>query len=199
MRLQDVSIKSLGAGLLGAGVLVVLLGTCGVVKAQDGQDEAKPPKQEEPKADEAKPRPQEAPKDVKPDQAPKKDDAKQTNGKDDAKPMGKQDNEMRAPEHPQDNHMQGGQANAASQRGQKIPDDKFRASFGRQHSFQVGKTVVVEGQSRFQYGGFWFALADPWPVGWAYTDDCYIDYVDGEYVLFDLLHPGVQIVVFVVV
>jgi len=52
---------------------------------------------------------------------------------------------------------------------------------------------VVEGQPRFQYGGYWFALSDAWPVGWAYTDDCYIDYIDGEYVLIDLLHPGVQI------
>jgi hypothetical protein len=189
MRLQNVSIKSLGASLLGAGVLAVLLATCGVVKAQEAPDEAKPPQQEEPKPDEAKPRPQEAPKDARPDQPSKKDDAK---------PMGKQDNEMRAPEHPQDNHMQDNQAHAAPQRGQKIPDDKFRSHFGRQHTFHVGKTVVVEGQPRFQYGGYWFVLVDPWPVGWAYTDDCYIDYVDGEYVLFDLLHPGVQIVVFVV-
>jgi len=25
------------------------------------------------------------------------------------------------------------------------------------------------------------------------TDDCYIDYIDGEYVLIDLSHPGMQI------
>jgi len=35
-------------------------------------------------------------------------------------------------------------------------------------------------------------------VGWAYADDCYIDFIDGEYVLIDLLHPGVQIVLVVV-
>jgi len=41
-------------------------------------------------------------------------------------------------------------------------------------------------------------LVDAWPVDWAYTDDCYIDYVDGEYFLFDLLHPGIRVAVFVV-
>jgi hypothetical protein len=93
---------------------------------------------------------------------------------------------------PQGNHA------AAAQHGQRIPDEKFHASFGRQHTFRV-QTTVVEGQTRFQYGGYWFGLANPWPVGWAYTDDCYIDYINGEYVLIDLLHPGVEIPVIVVV
>lgn len=79
-----------------------------------------------------------------------------------------------------------------------IPDDKFRAHFGRQHTFVVSRPVIVEGQPRFQYAGYWFEIVDPWPVGWAYTDSCYIDFIDGEYFLFDVLHPGVQIAVFVV-
>ena len=58
--------------------------------------------------------------------------------------------------------------------------------------------MVVEAQPRFQYGGYWFEIVDPWPVEWAYTDDVYIDYVDGDYLLFDLLHPGVRVAVFVV-
>jgi hypothetical protein len=79
-----------------------------------------------------------------------------------------------------------------------IPDAKFRASFGRQHRFVIKQPVIVEGQPRFQYSGYWFEIVDPWPAGWAYTDDCYIDYVDGEYFLFDVLHPGVSIALFVV-
>jgi hypothetical protein len=79
----------------------------------------------------------------------------------------------------------------------RIPDEKFRASFGRQHTFAVSRPTIVEGQPRFQYSGYWFEIVDPWPVGWAYTDDCYIDYVDGEYFLFDVLHPGVRIALFV--
>lgn len=79
-----------------------------------------------------------------------------------------------------------------------IPDDKFRAHFGRQHTFVVNRPVIVEGQPRFQYASYWFEIVDPWPVGWAYTDGCYIDFIDGEYFLFDVLHPGVRVVVFVV-
>ena len=83
-------------------------------------------------------------------------------------------------------------------KGAHIPDDKFRAHFGRQHTFVVNRPVIVEGQPRFQYASYWFEIVDPWPVGWAYTDSCYIEFIDGEYFLFDLLHPGVRVVVFVV-
>ena len=62
----------------------------------------------------------------------------------------------------------------------------------------INRPVIVENRPRFQYRGYWFEIVDPRPVGWAYTDDCYIDYIDGEYFLFDLLHPGVRIAVFVV-
>jgi hypothetical protein len=79
-----------------------------------------------------------------------------------------------------------------------IPDDKFRASFGRSHTFVISKPVVVNNQPTFQYGGFTFIIVDPWPVAWAYTDDCYIDFIDGDYFLFDVLHPGVRIALFVV-
>lgn len=90
-----------------------------------------------------------------------------------------------------------GQSAKMQGKGGHIPDDKFRANFGRNHTFVVNRPVIVNNQPTFQYGGYSFIIADPWPVGWAYTDDCYIDYVDGEYFLFDLLHPGVRIEVFV--
>jgi hypothetical protein len=83
-------------------------------------------------------------------------------------------------------------------KGGHVPDDKFRASFGRQHTFVISRPVIVENRPRFQSGGFWFEIIDPWPADWAYTDDCYIDYIDGEYFLFDALHPGVRIAVFLV-
>jgi len=83
--------------------------------------------------------------------------------------------------------------------GGRIPDDKFRAHFGREHTFHVGHPTMVAGQPRFQYGGYWFALVDPWPAGWSYDDNCYIDYVDDGYYLFDPLYPGVRIAIMVVV
>lgn len=70
-----------------------------------------------------------------------------------------------------------------------------RASFGRQHTFVISCPVTVENRPRFQSGGFWFEIIAPWPTDWAYTDDCYVDYIDGEYFLFDVLHPGVRVAV----
>jgi hypothetical protein len=79
-----------------------------------------------------------------------------------------------------------------------IPDDRFRAHFGREHTFRVSRPVVVEGRPRFQYSGYWFEFGNPWPEDWSYDDDCYIDYVDDEYYLFDPRHPGMRILVIVV-
>jgi hypothetical protein len=189
MRLQDVKIKGLGAGVLSAAVLGLLLSASGSARAQEGRDDAKPPQQAEPKQDEAKPREQEAPKDVKPprEQEPAKGE--------EARPA---KNDAMKPEKAQDRPQENRGGDHAAAQGRRIPDQKFHASFGREHTFHVQKTVIVEGQPRFQYSGFWFSLAQPWPVGWDYNDNCYIDFIDGEYVLIDLLHPGVQIAVLVV-
>jgi hypothetical protein len=75
----------------------------------------------------------------------------------------------------------------------RIPDDHFRASFGREHHFRVGHFD----NRRFQYGGYWFSFNEGWPVGWAYTDDFYIDFIDGQYYLIDLTRPGVQLLLVV--
>lgn len=84
-----------------------------------------------------------------------------------------------------DQHSDGGHG--------RIPDDRFRASFGREHHFRVGHFD----NRRFQYGGYWFSFNEGWPVGWAYTDDFYIDFIDGQYYLIDLSHPGVQLLLVV--
>jgi hypothetical protein len=41
-------------------------------------------------------------------------------------------------------------------------------------------------------------IAQPWPVGWAYDDVLYVDYIDGEYFLLSPVHPGVQIAINVI-
>lgn len=78
-------------------------------------------------------------------------------------------------------------------RGGHIPDDRFRANFGREHRFHIGRPVIVEGAPRFRYGGYWFVIVEPWPVGWTYDDEVYVDYIDGGYFLFNPVHPGVRI------
>jgi hypothetical protein len=85
--------------------------------------------------------------------------------------------------------------------GYRIPDDRFRVSFGSVHRFRIYSlpVLVVEGYPRFQYGGFWFSLVDPWPEYWSdnwyETDDVYIDYYDGGYYLYNRRHPGVRIAI----
>jgi hypothetical protein len=82
--------------------------------------------------------------------------------------------------------------------GGRIPDDRFRANFGREHVFVINRPVIVEGAPRFQYGGYWFIIANPWPVGWAYTGQVYVDYISGGYYLLSPVHPGVQVSINVV-
>lgn len=79
-----------------------------------------------------------------------------------------------------------------------IPDDRFRSNFGRGHEFRIGSPRLVGGYSRFQYGGYWFGFVQPWPVDWYYTDDVYVDYIDGGYYLCNPSYPGTRISINVV-
>jgi hypothetical protein len=193
---------------LNLAILSVLVGSAAFVYAQDEkQQEDKPARQEEakpqPKKDEAKPPHQEEAKPSKPDKQLEKQDQKrgQEQSREEAKP------EKDKQEHPQmqgDRNRQGqehpearGDHARPAGNGGHIPDDKFRAQFGREHHFNA-RSVIVRGQPRFQYGGYSFELIDAWPAEWVDTDDCYIEYIDGNYYLIDLLHPDIRLAVFVV-
>jgi hypothetical protein len=185
------------------------------------QEEAKPqPKQE------AKPTRPEEGKPAQDKQMEKQDQKRgQEQSRQEAKPQGQEHPEMQgdhakpAQEHPemqndrnrqgqehpemQNNNrqehsqMQGNDHGRAAGKGGHIPDERFHSQFGREHHFNA-RSVIVQGRPQFQYGGYNFELVDAWPSGWAYTDDCYIDYIDGEYYLIDLNHPEVRLAVFVV-
>jgi hypothetical protein len=79
--------------------------------------------------------------------------------------------------------------------GKSIPEARFHGSFGRDHAFHIGHPVMIGGQASFQFGGFWFGIVDPWPVGWLYTDAVFVDFIAGEYVLVNEIHPEVTIAV----
>ena len=84
--------------------------------------------------------------------------------------------------------------------GYRIPDDRFRGHFGPDHGFRIYGLpfLVVGGYPRFQYGGYWFILVDPWPEYWANdwydTDDVY-DAYDSGYYLFNRRYPDVGIAI----
>jgi hypothetical protein len=75
----------------------------------------------------------------------------------------------------------------------RIPDDRFRAHFGRGHSFRMIRPRMIDGYQRFQYNGYWFGFNDPWPSGWYYTDNVYVDYAGGVYYMYNPRHPGIHI------
>jgi cytoskeletal protein RodZ len=162
--------------------------------------------------DQTKPKPEESRPETKPQAAPpehkNQEEAKPSPQQERAKPqkLEKQEN-SRAPKATNPAHEEKGQA---SQQGgvhpggksAHIPDSKFKAGFGRQHSIKVNQvikqTTIVPGQTQFVYSGYTFIILDAWPAEWLFTDDCYIDYVDDDYFLFDPFHPGIRVALFVV-
>ena len=171
-------------------------------KAAKPAPQAKPEKQEQAKA--AKPAPQ--PKPAKQEQAkaakpapqakPEKQEQANARTEQQAKPGNGQRPERTAA---QEQHQRSVPALRLSVRGtSRIPDERFHANFGESQTFVINEPVMVGGYSRFQYGGFWFGFVQAWPDGWYYTDDVYVDFIDGEYVLINPYYPGVQVGISVV-
>jgi hypothetical protein len=168
--------------ILGATALSLIL--AGTAYPQQEQEKEKPQQQEQKPAEQPKRQPAEQPKtqqrQEQQKQLTKQQQEEQKQQQHQQQQVAKQ---QRADEH--DQHSDHGHG--------RIPDDRFRASFGREHHFRVGHFD----NRRFQYGGYWFSFNEGWPVGWAYSDDFYIDFVDGQYYLIDLSHPGVQLLLVV--
>ena len=86
-------------------------------------------------------------------------------------------------------------------KGYRIPDNHYNPYFGRGHAFVIFSQpyMVVGGFPRFQYGGYWFTLVDPWPGDWANnwyeTDDVYIVYENDGYYMYNQRYPGVGIAI----
>lgn len=88
-------------------------------------------------------------------------------------------------------------ARGEHENARRIDDAHYRQHFGRDHHFAVHHVERVGDRDQFAYGGYQFQLAEPWPAGWSYDDDCYIEDVDGQYYLYDLSHPGISIIIIV--
>lgn len=180
---------------LSLAILAALVASSAAVYAQDEKPQEDKPKQEEPK-------PKEEPKQQDQTRPETRQDEMKTPAQEPSK-QEKQEQKQEQKQEDRSHEMKPSQQESAPQArpGRKsahIPDDKFRAQFGRSHTFVVSRPVMVENSPGFFYGGYSFVLVDAWPAGWDYNDDCYVDYIDGEYFLFDLRHPGVRIALIVV-
>ena len=210
-------------GILSTAALLLLLGNTASAYARqeqheqeakpEKQPEAKPAKQEETKAvkqEAAKPEKQQQVNAVKQEETkPAKQEAAKPEEQQQAKPQPEQ---AKSPEPGKSNNQQHAQRTPAEEQRQRavpalrlsvrgsarIPDDRFRANFGREHVFVISQPEMVGGYSRFQYGGFWFGFVQPWPVGWYYTDDVYVDYIDGGYYLYNPYYPDARVSISVV-
>lgn len=169
-------------------------------KATKQEPQAKPEKQQHAKAakpaPQAKPEKQEQAKAVKPEREAKPEKQQQAEAEKPAHEQQAKSGNGQRPERTaeQEQHQRSVPALRLSTRGSgRIPDDRFRSSFGEEHRFAINEPVMVDGYSRFQYSGFWFGFVQPWPDGWYYTDQVYVDYIDGEYFLINPYYPGVRV------
>jgi hypothetical protein len=171
------------AGVIGTAVLSLTLGAAAPLYAQEEHPQQEEhAQQEEKKAQQEKPAQQE------------QKHAQQEEKKAQQDKPAQQEEKHAQQEEKQEQHEQ--QVEHAN--NHRIPDDRFRANFGREHVFVINRPVIIEGQPRFQYGGYWFGFSQPWPGGWLYTDNVYVDYVDGGYFLFNPFHPGIRVVIIVI-
>jgi hypothetical protein len=174
-------------------------------KAPQEQPEATAPKAERQEAakpqDESRPSKEEKGKEKQEPNKARQDESRPASGQSGQKEEASPADNRREERGRQASTENGGHARPAG-RSAHIPDDKFKQTFGREHHFTatrvVHETTIVPNQTQFIYGGYTFVFVDPWPTEWAYTDDCYIDYVDGDYFLFDAMHPGIRIALLVI-
>jgi hypothetical protein len=90
-------------------------------------------------------------------------------------------------------NAQQAQRDGGNHNARRIREEDYHSHFGREHTFRVTRSD----NRRFNYGGYWFVYNDPWPAGWSYSDDVYVDEIDGEYYLIDPVHPGIRLLIVV--
>ena len=158
------------AGAISTAVLTLTLGIGIPAYAQQEQHDQQEDKDRAAQEKEKKAQPEK----------PVKQDEKNAQAEKDRKPE-----EKSAQEHSQpkpEEHAHGG----------RIPDDRFKANFGREHSFRVSEGDYRN--RRFQYGGYWFGFESAWPSNWLYTQNVYVVEINGVYYLCNASYPGVNLV-----
>jgi flagellar biosynthesis GTPase FlhF len=188
-------------GVISTAVLSLTLGVAAPAYAQQEQRD----QQEEQKDKPA----QEKEKKTQPDKAAKQEEKTAPRQEKNAKqesPAPQQEKNAKQEEksaQQQQQHTQQAKPEQQAQRaggngGGRIPDDRFRANFGREHTFRVTQADYNRDR-RFQYGGYWFAFVDAWPSNWLYTQDVFVVEINGVYYLCNAMYPGVNIALIVAI
>lgn len=157
------------AGVIGTAILSLTLGASSAAYAQDQHDQQEEQK-DKPAEKKAQP------------EKPAKPEEKNAQEEKNTKPEEK-NAQQRAPEAKPAQHAGGG----------RIPADRYKANFGREHTFRVSQSDYSSG--RFQYGGYWFGFGGAWPSNWLYTQDVYVIEIDGIYYLCNPMYPGVNLAI----
>ncbi|MGA9528526.1 MAG: hypothetical protein WBS24_10455 [Terriglobales bacterium] len=164
-------------GVISTAVLSLVLGVGAPLLAQEQHEEEqkKPEKQEQKQAQPEKAAKQEQKPSAQQEKNSKPEEKNAKQEERNAKPAGKSAH--------QEQHANNG--------GGRIPADKFKANFGRQHTFRVSQSDYSN--HRFQYGGYSFGFVDPWPSNWLYTQNVYVVEINGVYYLCNPMFPGVNL------
>jgi len=171
--------------------VVLTLASVPVLSAQEPEQDKEKPKQ---KDEEKKKQPSEKEKpQPKPDDKAKPDTR---NGKEKAKPEAdrrdqaqRQDERARQDDRSATHEKQSVRTESNQGRGHRIPDERFRTSFGTEHHFRVARRA----ERHFEYGGYAFEYVDAWPADWSDDDDVYIILVGDDYYLVNVRHPEVRL------
>ena len=169
-------------GAISAAVLSLTLGVAVPAYAQQEQHDQQEENKAKPAQDEKK---------AQPEKATKQEEKPAAQQEKNARPEEQNAKQEDKNAKPAEKNAQQEQR-AAGNRGGRIPADRFKANFGREHSFRVTQTDYSN--RRFQYGGYSFGFVDPWPSNWLYTQDVYVIEIDGVYYLCNASYPGVNLV-----
>jgi outer membrane biosynthesis protein TonB len=187
-------------GIISAAVLSLTLGVAAPAYAQQEQRDQQEEQKKNPAQQETKKAQSETP--AKQNEKPAAHEEKTTqqagkNTQPQEKNAQQQDKNAKQEEkNTQQQHIQQAKPGQEEQRaggngGGRIPDDRFKANFGREHSFRVSQGDYRD--RHFQYAGYSFGFVDPWPSNWIYTQDVYVVEINGVYYLCNPMYPGVNL------
>jgi hypothetical protein len=176
-------------GVISTAVLSLTLGVGIPAYAQQEPHDQQEEQKAKPAQDEKKAQPEKSAK-------PEEKNAQQEKNTKPEEKNAQQEKSSKDEKNAQEQHAQEAKPGQSTQRasnngGGRIPDDRYKANFGREHRFHVSQADYSN--RRFQYGGYWFGFEGVWPSNWLYTQDVFVVDINGVYYLCNMNYPGVNI------